>query len=196
MNEFNPPGWAEALLRFLLSPKDRQAVSGDLLEEYRESIRPQRGQDAADYWYIRQVTGFAFYGNWIWAALLSGTFIARTAYDWFVPTDYFQDRSLVSTWLVFAILVSAGFRAAWQSGLLRSGLLAGIATTALSAVISILGVGSLYLVWHDPSTLAAIQGSGGLAEALMLPLMLVVPGMLLGAFGGMIGGLVRRTISA
>ena len=34
-----PPRWAESLLRMLLSPEDRDSVSGDLLEEYRESMR-------------------------------------------------------------------------------------------------------------------------------------------------------------
>jgi hypothetical protein len=33
-----PPQWAERLLRLLLKPEDRDSVSGDLLEEYRDSI--------------------------------------------------------------------------------------------------------------------------------------------------------------
>jgi hypothetical protein len=49
-----PPRWAESLLRMLLAPEDRDSVSGDLLEEYRESIVPAlRGK--ADGWYVRQV---------------------------------------------------------------------------------------------------------------------------------------------
>ena len=35
-----PPCWAESLLRLLLPPKDRESVSGDLLEEYRDSVLP------------------------------------------------------------------------------------------------------------------------------------------------------------
>ena len=30
-----PPRWAESLLRMMLAPKDRDSVSGDLLEEFR-----------------------------------------------------------------------------------------------------------------------------------------------------------------
>ena len=33
-----PPRWAESLLRMILPSKDCDSISGDLLEEYRESI--------------------------------------------------------------------------------------------------------------------------------------------------------------
>jgi hypothetical protein len=51
--EAHPPRWAEALLRFFLSPRDRESVSGDLLEEYREVILPSRGRWRAQLWYFR-----------------------------------------------------------------------------------------------------------------------------------------------
>lgn len=192
MNEPKPPYWAETFLRFLLSPRDRLTVTGDLLEEYRENIHPQRGQRGADRWYLSQVAGFAFRGNWLWAALLSGSFITRTALDWFVPPSDFYTRSFVSTWLAVAILLCAGFWAGRQSGLLRSGVLAGIATTLFSAVICAVGTGCLLAIRHDAPTLAAIQGSGGLAEVFTLPVMLVLPGTFLGAVGGLIGRIARR----
>jgi len=194
MTEPRPPHWAEAFLHLLLAREHRQTVSGDLLEEYRENIHPRRGQVAADRWYVGQVAGFVFSGNWLWAALFSGSFIARTALDWFVPTSDFSARSKVSTAIAVAILLCAGFRAAWQSGLVRSGLLAGIATTFLSAVISAIGTGCLLAMRHDAATFAAIQGSGGLAEVFTLPILLVIPGMLLGALGGMLGGIAGKSI--
>ena len=45
-----PPRWAEWLLRTLLSAEDRDCISGDLLEEYRQAIVPAlgRGADADD----------------------------------------------------------------------------------------------------------------------------------------------------
>ena len=192
MNAPRPPHWAETFLRVLLKSGDRETVSGDLLEEYRENIHPQRGQRGADHWYLTQVAGFAFRGNWLWAALLSSSFITRTALDWFVPPSDFYTRSFVSTWLAIAILLSAGFCSSWQTGLLRSGVLAGIATTLFSAVICAVGTGCLLAIRHDAPTLAAIQGSGGLAEVFTLPVMLVLPGTFLGAVGGLIGGLARR----
>jgi hypothetical protein len=195
MNGPNPPRWAEAFLRLLLAPRDRQTVSGDLLEEYRENIYPGRGREAADRWYVSQVVGFALRGNWLWAALLSGSFITRTALDWFVPTADFYMRSTVSTALAATILLCAGFCAAWRSGLLRSGALAGIATTVFAAGISTIGTGCLFAIRHDAATLTAIQGSGGLAEVFTLPIVLVMPGVLLGALGGIVGGIARRSTS-
>lgn len=54
-----PPSWADAWLRLLLPARDRDTVSGDLMEEYRETIRPQRSPLAANVWYLRQVLRFA-----------------------------------------------------------------------------------------------------------------------------------------
>ena len=48
-----PPRWAEAVLRFFLPSRDRDSVTGDLLEEYREVILPSRGRWRADFWYLR-----------------------------------------------------------------------------------------------------------------------------------------------
>ena len=89
MNTAMPPGWADAVLRILLAPQDRQTVSGDLLEEYRERIQPARGRRRADLWYVRQVAGFAWRGNRTWAGLLGSAFVARTALDWLLPTSNF-----------------------------------------------------------------------------------------------------------
>ena len=49
MNPAMPPRWAEFALRLHLAPRYRQTVSGDLLEEYRERIHPERGQRRAEY---------------------------------------------------------------------------------------------------------------------------------------------------
>jgi hypothetical protein len=47
-----PPEWAETLLRMSLKQSDREAVSGDLLEEYREGAITERGSRRADVWYV------------------------------------------------------------------------------------------------------------------------------------------------
>jgi hypothetical protein len=70
-----PPRWAEALLRLCLPPRDRDTVTGDLLEEYRESVLPMRGRLRAQLWYLRHaislVPGMVFgvilgiaFGTW------------------------------------------------------------------------------------------------------------------------------------
>lgn len=57
----NPPRWSEALLRMVLSNRDRDTVSGDLLEEYREVAVPTHGPRRARWWYRRQVAGFLWH---------------------------------------------------------------------------------------------------------------------------------------
>lgn len=69
-----PPKWAEELLRAVLSEKDRETVTGDPLEEYRESIVPSLGGApiATDFnkWLIDDLFGGVFFH------LLLGTLIA------------------------------------------------------------------------------------------------------------------------
>jgi hypothetical protein len=53
--ERTPPRWADAILRSLLRPADRESTSGDLLEEYRAVRSPGLGPLRANLWYIGQV---------------------------------------------------------------------------------------------------------------------------------------------
>ena len=78
--------------------------------------------------------------------------------------------------------------------MILAGGLSGIATTVLAALLSAIGALGLFAIWHDPTTLKAIEGSGGLGEAFFLPVMLVVPGMLLGSIGGVAGTVVHRSV--
>jgi hypothetical protein len=69
----NPPEVAQLLLHALLPVGDRESVSGDLLEEYRESRVPATGERRADLWYWRQVGGMWLRAYWwlvVAAALL------------------------------------------------------------------------------------------------------------------------------
>jgi hypothetical protein len=54
----NPPRWAEFLLQFIVRARDRETISGDLLEEYRESVLPAKGPLRARLWYWGQVVSF------------------------------------------------------------------------------------------------------------------------------------------
>jgi len=60
----NPPEAAELILRALLPADARESVSGDLLEEYRESRVPAAGELRADLWYWRQVGGMWLRAYW------------------------------------------------------------------------------------------------------------------------------------
>ena len=182
-----PPAWAEAALRLFLAPADRESVPGDLLEAYRDTIVPSRGPAAADWWYLRQVAGFAWRSLWIWIVVIAAADLWRTAIDWFVPTHDFRVRSMVTTWVAVALFSAAGFVAAWRTRSIRAAALAGFVTSVSTGLLSVAGALLLLAIWHDPATLAAIQGSGGLLEGLTLPLMIVVVATLLAAVGGIAG---------
>jgi hypothetical protein len=187
-----PPDWAEALLRVALEPRNFDAVSGDLLEEYRESILSVRGQLRADRWYAFEVFGYVFRSARLWAALFGSAFVARTALDWLVPTDDFHTRAAVSTYLGAGILLAAGFWAAKRVGSFGAGTIAGVAAAGFGALVSVVGAAALLAVVHDPVTMTSIRGSGGLEEVFTLPFMMVLPGFLLGTVGGVVGAAVKR----
>jgi hypothetical protein len=191
-----PPRWAETLLRLVLKADEFDSVSGDLLEEYRESVYPVRGPRGADRWYVRQVFGFVSPGARLLGALFGAAFVARAALDWFVPTLDFHTRATVSTWLGIGIMLVTGSWAAWRCGSVVAGTLAGVATAVVGAVVSIVGAAALLAIWHDPQTLAAIRGSGGLGEVFTLPVTMVIPGFLLGTLGGIAGAAGRKWRSA
>lgn len=59
MNEESPRRWLERLLLVFLNERDRETISGDLLEEYREAQRPRLGLLRADIWYLCQAMSLA-----------------------------------------------------------------------------------------------------------------------------------------
>ncbi|MBZ4209462.1 hypothetical protein K9B46_25095, partial [Klebsiella aerogenes] len=60
-------------------------------------------------------------------------------------------------------------------------------TALFAAPVQILGVLALLTLWHDPATLAAIERSGGLAEAVSFPVLTVIPAVAIGAAGAILG---------
>lgn len=182
-----PPAWAEAALRLVVKRADFEAVSGDLLEEYRDRIYPARGPEQADVWYVRQVTGYGIRSVVVWGVLFGLAAVARTALDWFIPTQDFSVRSAVSTYVGVGLLLVTGFWSAWRSGSFGAGPLAAALAAIIGAFVSIAGAAGLLAVFHDSQTLSAIDGSGGLFEAFTLPVMMIFPGLILGTIGGALG---------
>lgn len=186
-----PPRWAEVLLQLVLTSADRDCVSGDLLEQYRDEIVPARGQSAAARWYVRQVCGYLWRAAWPWAAVFAAGFLARTVYDWRVPTTDFLERSRLTTAFGATTLVGAAFWGSRRSRSVLAGLLLAGLTTQIAAVFSLAGVTVALLVWHDAGTMRAIAGSGGLMEAYTLPFMTIGPAIVGGTIAGTIGRLSR-----
>jgi hypothetical protein len=187
-----PPRWAEWVLRMFLARQNREAVSGDLLEEYREVIVPERGRGPANIWYAGQVFGYVIRHSGVWAVLFSSAFLARQVYDALVPTIDFHVRAEVTTYTAIGLLLGGGFWASWRSGSMLTGVLSGVATTAIAAVISAVGGGVILAIWHDPERLANIRNSGGIEEMFVLPFFAIVLGMILGAVGGLFGASARQ----
>jgi hypothetical protein len=182
-----PPRWAEAILRLLLKPEDRESVSGDLLEEYREAIAPALGS-AADRWYMRQLASFLVRASRPWGALLGAALVIRNLFDTFVPPADYKMRATILTYAVFAACLLAGGHAAWQRRSMRAGVLISMSAATIGALISIVGSGVMLAVWHDSATLDAWRRSGGLDEAFIdVPLKLVAIGAILGSGGALFG---------
>ena len=58
MNRMGPPLWMERLLKSVLAERDREAVTGDLYEEFSQEMAPRLGAARARFWYMRQVLSF------------------------------------------------------------------------------------------------------------------------------------------
>jgi hypothetical protein len=186
-SDARPPRWAEATLRVLLKPRDRETISGDLLEEYRDTIVPTRGP-TANWWYIRQVAWYLLRASWVWGALMGAALVIRYLLDTLVPPADYWMRATVLSWTILAACMLAGFVTSWRTRSMRAGVLASSTAATMGAMISIVGAATLLAVWHDPATLAEWRRSGGLDEAFVdVPLKIVALGITLGSIGAALG---------
>jgi hypothetical protein len=129
----HPPEVAELILRGLLPLDIGETVSGDLLEEYRESRVPALGEFRADLWYWRQIGGMWLRAYWwlvVSAVLLHvvhdvfNTFRAPSGASYLdgLPTIVYAVLSPVGlVGLVGLATVYGGCRAGrWQGGLVAA----------------------------------------------------------------------------
>jgi hypothetical protein len=188
-----PPHWAETVLRFALRPGDFETVSGDLLEEYRQSVYPSRGRRRADWWFVWQVGGFVGRATWVWGAAFATLMVGRDALDWFVPPVSFYTRSVVTSYTAISIFVGVGFWTTYRTRSLRASAFAGIATGLIAKVFGITTVLVLLAIWHDPQTMAAIERSGGLGEVLFpFP---TVAGLVIATAVALVGGMLGVAVA-
>jgi hypothetical protein len=174
-------------LRLLLSPKDRESVSGDLLEEYRDTIVPALGS-AADRWYVRQVGSLLFRASWPWSAVVGGALVIRYLFDTLVPVTDYRTRATILTYTLMTACVLTGFSAAWRTRSIRGGVLISFSAVTMGALVSIVGAGVMLAIWHDPVELERLRNSGGLREGFVgVPLIVVALGVVLGLAGALLG---------
>ena len=86
-----------------------------------------------------------------------------------------------------AILAATAFQAAWRSRSFAAGIVVTVIMCEIAAVISVIGVTALLALRHDAATLQAAADSGGLEEAYILPFMAVIPALIVGGVGSIVG---------
>jgi hypothetical protein len=136
--------WGDFVLRRLIRPRDRDTISGDLLEEYREHVRPTRGPWTARVWYVRQILSFVSPLAW---GLLIGVALGTWQLVDTAVEPLSEDTSGAMLGIAGILLVSwtlASRAAALPSRrfthALIAGIIAGVATMAVIDVTSILRV--------------------------------------------------------
>jgi hypothetical protein len=194
----SPPLWAQSLLSSLLPRATGESVSGDLLEQYREVVRPARGGSRANAWYLRQVAGFLWRSAWMFALLFAAGAIIRTIADTFAPPGFapqsYQFRSTLTTYSAIGTFLLAGFHAGYRTGQSSAGLLAAFAASAIGHTIALcFGLVLFYaVIQHDPVKLDLFYITGGWGEALVLPIIITCIAAMLGLLGGTCGKYLSR----
>jgi hypothetical protein len=129
--EVYPPAWAEAVLRALVGPRNRDTITGDLLEEYREVIVPARSRFGARTWYVRQVVSFVSLGGLIRA--LRGGLREDAMFDRLADKSMFW---LVAGGFAFTALLGALVRSSFGPPASLSVFVVLSVTLGISAAIS------------------------------------------------------------
>ena len=186
-SEPSPPLWAEAILRSLLRPADRESISGDLLEEYRAARRPALGAFRANAWYIKHVLSVLWRLVWPCALALAVLTLlplianrwSREGFVWYGSLVQAPGVSLVHA----LVYLWAGYHGSRRTHLVRTGMLAAGVTsfvgfTVLFAATAIRIPGLILVPFSNPFTLVILS---------VLLLLTLSYSVLLGAVGGAIG---------
>jgi hypothetical protein len=147
-----PPRWLETLLQWCLSARDRETISGDLLEEYREVQLRDLGPLRANIWYTRQLLSFlavrSFGGSTMRASLTWLCVLTALAGVWLAVMENilkhpgYAGRSAVAAAIVIQGLATVAFLMWHGHPVFRGIVLAGavgVVILGASAIIRILG---------------------------------------------------------
>jgi hypothetical protein len=204
--EPNPPRWADATLRSLLRPSDRESISGDLLEEYRAAKRPSLGAFRANVWYVRHVLSMLWHLIQPCALALVGTNVLRVLLGVIgrgvlgnnppetgplaLIANGLWDGSLVQapgvSFVDALIYLWAGYHGSRRTRLIRTGMLAAGATSfvAFSVLFTAIAITTPDL-WH----LLIAPFSNPFIFVILATLLLIALGygVLVGAMGAIVG---------
>ena len=181
ITERNPPPWADALLRSLLRPRDRESISGDLLEEYREVRRPALGARSADAWYIKHV--LSVFWRLLWPfAIASIALHELTRLVGLPHPALFQAPGVSAQDATLCLL--AGYFASQRTALIRTGAIMAGAINAL--VVTMVFVS---LAINTPALVLLLFHSPGYV---FFPSVYLLIGLGFGIGVGSVGGIVGR----
>lgn len=136
----HPPAVAELILRGLLPLDMGETVSGDLLEEYRESRVPAVGEFRADLWYWRQVGGMWLRAYWwlvVCAVLLHAvhdvfdTFRAPSGASYLDGLPTLVYAALSSLGLVGLVALATVY-GSWRAGRWQGGFAAALGVSVIA----------------------------------------------------------------
>jgi hypothetical protein len=127
----NPPAVAQALLGLVLNIEARESVSGDLLEEYRETRIPL-GRMRADLWYWRQVGDLWLRAYRWFAAPVVLLIVVHDMFNTFrAPSgasylDRLPHLTVVSPLVAIGLFALAGAYGSWRTQRWAGGFVAAI----------------------------------------------------------------------
>lgn len=136
----NPPVAAELILHGLLPVGMAETVSGDLLEEYRESRVPAVGEFRADLWYWRQVSGMWLRAYWWVVAAAVLLHVVHDVFETFRAPSGASYLDGLSTF-VYAVLSPVGLvgiiglataYGSWRAGRWQGGFVAALGVSAIA----------------------------------------------------------------
>ena len=152
MNRETPPRWLERTLLLLLDGRDRETISGDLLEEYCEEKLPTLGRARANYWYVRQLMSFGSIrvrkGGTMKQALISLCFFTVAAGAWMTVMENVLRHHGYGWRSAVAVCIAAQGAVTLLALLRSSGSLFRMAVIAGAAAIAALGVSAIWGVAH------------------------------------------------
>ena len=213
----NPPRLSEMLLRRLLVDRDRDTISGDLLEEFREVAVPAMGDRRARWWYRRQVAGF------IWRALrvpavVGGAFGAALGVMNLVDTAREpladDDATTILAWVALVLVlwsvatVAVTWRTRRASDAIRVGAILGIAALAVFQLAAIVRVNVFLdtiqhrddwrnlLSRYDQSGVHSLRTYANYEYAVMMTPILLAVGAIAGSISGAMGAVIQMVRQA
>jgi hypothetical protein len=203
--------WGDFVLRLLVRRRDRETISGDLLEEYREHVLPTRGSWSARLWYVRQILSFVSPIAWGLAiGVILGTWqLVNTVRAPLADDDARGMLVMVSVILLLwtSISVATSFPTRRFRDAVVAGMLAGLATMAVFDATSILRVNVFLdqiryrddwvnlVARFDASNAPNLRAYANWEYVRGTPFVLAI-GVVAGALCGALAGVINRSIGS